>query len=662
MKKAILFLTCLLLVFASNAQIANFIFNSKVYTYDIIRADNKSGYIISISGDSSGVKTTLYAPDTLLADFCQEIFTIEFKILLSHFDSSISNINKENELGFDLTMEKLYAKSEAVIDADAEKDNKEEQLESLKEILNSMDPPNQDTIIKIELDTIINLYYHEMTSTRWRWKRIHMSYNSSSDGKPQPAKVHSVQFNLNDGTMSAFTVEVVPLKLDSFKRASESITIYRIVDAVVAKKERAIQYPRDTTFTSWKIVKKDSVQPFKMLVKKDQFVIWKDTIINHPYVKFYTELPLVTLKRKGDLEIRHFYGENKGVHKTWVTADTKRGVGKEKSYYYTFLTEVLVLHPFDTSKTRIFLKPRDNEAVSYFLDSNLLTKVEPIYVRERDVNSYFNIDLGTDLLGVFGNNNSNGKLKTQVSADFNIFRSNSRVNCFQTIHPFIGFTNFSKEEENIIPINTAFINDTSSFVHGIKMMQVNVLNGGIGFDLVTARFSGNNCFRMRFTTRYWEIPFLYTDAVNSTSKNFNASARSYELGFNFCSEVSSKRIKWTYGINFMDFRITNDTIRQFEYRPVTWRMLSYPKDVLPGIFFSSTFDFYYSPVKNSYSQVFLKWNYSFQISMLNRGENSMQVQIGYTMSLTEFLKALNAKSSASPNDKNHSAVKNKEKK
>lgn len=681
------------------AQISNFVYDEKVYGFDLPRSTDGKGYCIKIYGDNNGQLDSAQSSVPMMKDVTREIFATEFTaVFIRLAEQAVAEdepagdqeTNEEmpgeedggdtlietkvqtdkkaiREKGEELYDVALKAIAESEVKAADEKHEAQVRAinDEIKKNLEAVDGDKQDTTIRIVLDTVVTVGIHRFNSW-FHNDPFSLRYNGQKDTKFQ-ARLRTVEFSLNDGTASAYTVTVEPLLYKDAETPVDTVKFYSLCrDTSRAKRKSGselIPVTKDNTVfhDSCSVTRKTcSVGVF--LVAKGQFVEVVTVVRTKPVKQFAGYGQPIGLMRRGDLRLTNFYGKESDTTRTWAKSariknpdyDPEKEGDSKRMIYYVYLADVLEMSPYDSAQKRTFVKPRDNETANYYVEKENIQNPEPIYVRDRSVNSYFDVAIGTDLLGLFANDNANGKLKTEVSGTFNLFRSNARLNLFQTIHPFLCVTNFSREEQNIIPVSSAFILSGDS-IPGIRMMQTNSFNGGISLDLLTARFDGNTNFRLRFTSRHWETPFVYTDTAANTSKNFNVKSRSYELGLIARSEVCNGRIKWCVGGSFIDFRVTNDSIRQANYFPVSVKLLerkNYIRDAyLPSLFFSMTFDLYISPVKNSYSQVFCKWNYTYNISRLNEGQNYLQVQVGYTTSFSEFLKSLGTKLKTTPEDK-----------
>jgi hypothetical protein len=117
------------------------------------------------------------------------------------------------------------------------------------------------------------------------------------------------------------------------------------------------------------------------------------------------------------------------------------------------------------------------------------------------------------------------------------------------------------------------------------------------------------------------------------------------LGVLFSSKVS-KKLRWELGGKILDFRlVTADSIKQKDYLPISKDNI-FPLTRLPqlfpwsSLFFKPYFNLYYSPSGDKFSQVFVKMAFPYQIGHLNEGVAYLQLEVGYTVAITKFLKAL----------------------
>ncbi len=696
MKYIAVFAVAVLCSLSVSAQVSNFTFKSKVYILDITTSGDGKGYNIQLFGDSSGVLDSARSVVTLLPDMTQEIFTAQFVSVFSDLifvgapetddadetddegdDGDENNEDDEDDAGtpgdsaaqgkkvnkrvtdtkggpdtagIQQKATELYnVAMRAISKMEIEKERAEyvamekEVTETIQKKLEEGLSGKQDTTIEITVNTFINFY-----ETSDPWDRNDACYlrKRHVNDTSKNARVRSVQFSLKDGTVSAFTVFIEPIVLKTV--AADSAVLYKICrDTAKAKHDpyrKLIRLKSDSTFHDTCSIDHKWCSNESFAARKGQYIELKKVELTKQKVDTIYG-PAISLMRRGDIRLTVFYGKETDSTYTWAKSLQVKDAKGEKHIYYIYLIDILQMSPYDTAQQRTFVLPRDNETANYYLDGENIKEPAPIFVRDRNVNSYFDVAIGTDLFGLFANDNANGKLKTEVSGNFNLFRSNARFNFCQTVHPFLCITNFSREEENVISLNTGTVKSDS--VSGLQMMQINNFNGGISLDLLTMRFDGNLTTRLNFKSRHWETPFLYTDTINNTSKNFNVKSRSYEMGFTMSSEVCNGRIKWCYGFALIDFRITNDSIRQEYYNPFALSDLNrkgYVRDFyLPSLFFSNTFEIYYSPKPDSYSKLFCKWNYTYQISRLNQGVSYLQVQVGYTTSISEFVKSLGSK-------------------
>lgn len=686
--RTFLFLVAAFCVATAYGQISNFQYSKKVYAFDMVNSADGKGYNIKLYAERNGVLDSAQSRVTLLPDLKREIFITEFISVLNVISEENSEAEQEeapDNSEADTTnaadsagssrkyqggrvqnktatngdgripvvsaapkdaaqpAENMVEKGEGESDelekiADEQYDiaikvmQKAELLkenarliemklnvrDSIIKKMSELQMDDQDTTIVIHIDTTVEYRKHEFNS--YLHCDGHAIRSRHHYDEPKSGRLRSVEFSVNDGTISSMVITFQP----AVKKNGDSV-VYAPVVSVIRRGDL-----RMTLFYGKEV---DTARTWAKGQRMKK-------------ANFRNERRALRDKKRTDVKSAKESGKNgkevRGIRRDYRCS---RKSVKKREYYYIFVADILELKSYDTSGTRSFILPRDNVSQNYHLEGDAIKAADPIYIRDRSANSYFNVAMGTDLLGLFGNNNANGKLKTEVNASFNLFRSNARFRMMQTIQPFLIVTNFSREDENIMKMSTGTI-ATDSLV-GLRLMQTNNFNGGISLDLITMRFDGNSNFKLKFTSRHWETPFIYTDTLAKTSRNFNLKSRSYELGAYVSSSVCGGRIKWMYGTSLIDFRMTNDSIRQADAPSLGFNSINregYLKNYyMPRLVFSNFFELYYSNDPDSYSKLFCKWNYSYQISKLNKGVNYLQVQVGYTTSFSEFLKSLSDK-------------------
>lgn len=449
---------------------------------------------------------------------------------------------------------------------------------------------HQDTVLNFCINKIVNVYYY---------KKNH-PFKTKPDSSIK-IKIKTIQFDLNNGTISNI-----------------SITPDTVNPNFISGSSNIININRNAIFNS-------------LIQNKIQFNRKQE--VNLDFMAGAHE------KREKRIRTRAY-----SMPREWSITTIKPGNTTERNKYrfYLFANDAIKLKPF-VKKNHTFPWRLDIEYANYYFSDSAKTCNN--FIREKNVDSYFNIDIATDLLGLLANNNPNGKFQTRISGKFNVFSSQAGVSFFQTIHPYVMVANFSQADENIIQVSSTKPNK----IEGIHAMQLNRFNAGFDIDLMTIRFRSAKIFTIMAGSRAWLTPFdsIHTSGGASTVVNFNVLSRSYEIGANLHSRANTK-IKWEIGARLIDFRIltSNTNIMQTNYSPISYNKLTdgaSKADYINSLIFSPYFYLYYSPKGSKTSNVFFKMAFPYQVSRLNAGAAYFQVQVGYTVSITKFLKSVGKK-------------------
>ncbi|HVZ25900.1 MAG TPA: hypothetical protein VG842_07600, partial [Sediminibacterium sp.] len=167
-------------------------------------------------------------------------------------------------------------------------------------------------------------------------------------------------------------------------------------------------------------------------------------------------------------------------------------------------------------------------------------------IHEKSLYSFINLDVFTDLIGLFGNDKPNGLLQTELKADFygfrrplsQVFPSRARV---VPLDKGEFFFRLSKLDNNLRYLDVLRTSDSSSatkYIHGINLLQYQSIYSGLRVNLLDIEYRGGST-AIQGELAFTRTPIRDTIVQGSGSSTVKVPEESginsllYSLGVNF---------------------------------------------------------------------------------------------------------------------------------
>jgi|GEM_PF-6106480 len=179
-------------------------------------------------------------------------------------------------------------------------------------------------------------------------------------------------------------------------------------------------------------------------------------------------------------------------------------------------------------------------------------------INEKSLYSFINLDLFTDLIGLFGEEKPNGLLQTELKINFYGFRSpfSQKYPSRARIVPLDKgelFFRLSKLDNNLRYLDV-FTDATTNirYIHGINLLQYQSVYAGLRGNLLDIEYRGGS------SSLQGEVAFIRTpirDTISETSGSGSVTKIPKEYGINSFSYSIAANFKFK-GASFLDIDIT----------------------------------------------------------------------------------------------------------
>ncbi|SEO85403.1 hypothetical protein [Mucilaginibacter sp. OK283] len=321
---------------------------------------------------------------------------------------------------------------------------------------------------------------------------------------------------------------------------------------------------------------------------------------------------------------------------------------KDSNNYVYLINELIDFKPPTKAPNAHFTAP---ETLLSF-DKDQLGK--PVTIKEKSLYSFATLDIYSDLIGLFNENNPNGLIQSELkigTALFRkpIFRSNYRVRPANEIlvTPFNKaeiFFKFSKLDDKVRYLDVQRSADSNPanipYIHGINILQYQSLNYGVRFNIVNLDYRGGNTaltgeasiYRtpLRDSTKTTEgnviIKTPETFGINSTALSVGVSSRIHAATY----------LDMDFGTRFILVKPRIDSLKltNTEYNEFYKNNKYVPASSVKIWSYKAMTNIYLNDDKSK--RIIIRFEYFFD--MKQTSNNFSTLQVGYSAALDKFLK------------------------
>jgi hypothetical protein len=282
------------------------------------------------------------------------------------------------------------------------------------------------------------------------------------------------------------------------------------------------------------------------------------------------------------------------------------------------------------------------------IDSGKLNK--PVPVSEKSLYTFANLDVFSDLFGLFDQTNPNGLIQSEFKIGTMLFRkplgrerrpNRSRVTILNKGEFFFRFSKLDEKTQDlsVIRVHNNYQTDTP-YVHGINLFHYQSMSYGIHFNLLNLDYRGGN------TALVGEASIIRTplrDSVKTgtntviikTPENFGINSTAISLGIN--SRVHAATfLDLDFGGRYLYVKPTLDTLKlsNSPYNEFYKNTKFVPVNSIGIVDLKGLVNIYLNDEKSK--RIIIRLEYLFDVKQ--RGNAFPVLQVGYSANLDKFLK------------------------
>jgi hypothetical protein len=274
---------------------------------------------------------------------------------------------------------------------------------------------------------------------------------------------------------------------------------------------------------------------------------------------------------------------------------------------------------------------------------------KPVPVKEKSLYSFASLDIYSDLLGLFNENNPNGLVQSELKIGTALFRKSMRQNSFRkagdglAVTPFNKaeiFFKFSKLDNKVRYLGVQRTASDTPYVHGINLLQYQSMNYGVRANVLNLDYRGG------YTSIVGEASIYRTPLRDSTKtktgnviiktpETFGINSTALSIGVNSRIHAASF-LDIDFGARYIYVKPRVDSLKisNTEYNEFYINNKYVPASSVKIIDYKAMTNIYLNDEKSK--RIIIRFEYFFD--MKQTSNNFSTLQVGYSAALDKFLK------------------------